>query len=220
MTPFEKRLRALESNYHINHPFNIKMTEGKLSKEQVQNWVANRFYYQITIPRKDAAILANCPDIEVRRRWMQRIIDHDAPGGGIDAWLTLGEACGLSKEELTSQKLVLPSVRFAVDAYYHFAKEAPWQEACCSSLTELFAPQIHQQRLDNWPEMYPWIDKKGYTYFRNRLKEARRDVEHGLEITLKHFKTPEQQDRAVEIVQFKLDILWAILDALEMETKK
>jgi len=181
--------------------------------------VANRFYYQTTIPVKDAAIMANCNDREVRREWVQRILDHDGTAdreGGIEAWLRLAEAVGLSREEVISQKHVLPGVRFACDAYLNFARRASWQEAACSSLTELFAPEIHQRRLDNWPQHYPWIDADGYRYFRTRLSEARRDVEHGLNITLNHFQTREQQEYALTILQFKLDVLWSMLDAMQM----
>ena len=98
----------------------------------------------------------------------------------------------------------------------NFARKASWEEAACSSLTELFAPDIHQKRLDTWPGHYPWIDVEGYDYFRNRLSEARRDVIHGLDITLNHFNTRALQGRALEILQFKLDILWTMLDAMSM----
>ena len=189
---FEQALRDKGRYYHIHHPFHVAMYDGSATREQIQGWVANRFYYQVCIPVKDAAILANCPDRDTRREWIQRIIDHDGePGseGGIEAWLRLGEAVGLDREVLLSQELVLPGVRFAVDAYVNFARRASWQEAASSSLTELFAPHIHQSRLDSWPQHYPWIDPTGYDYFRKRLKEARRDVEHGLRITLHHYTT-------------------------------
>ena len=216
---FEQRLRAKEQYYHIRHPFHELMNSGGLDQKQVQGWVANRFYYQISIPIKDAAILANCPEREVRRHWLNRIIDHDGTKdeeGGIEAWLQLGAAVGLTGEALWSQGHVLPGVRFAVDAYVNFARRATWQEAACSSLTELFAPKIHQARLDRWPEYYPWIQPEGYYYFRKRLTEARRDVEHGLQITLNYFKTRAQQEQALGILQFKLDVLWAMLDAMWM----
>lgn len=216
---FEARLRAMERYYHIHHPFHVAMNEGGLDREAVRGWVANRFYYQIKIPLKDAAILSNCPDRDVRRQWIQRILDHDGrkgDEGGIEAWLRLGEAVGLKREELTDLQRVLPGVRFAVDAYVRFAQTAPWQEAAASSLTELFAPTIHQQRLSNWPTLYPWIDARGYDYFRRRLGEARRDVEHGLTLTLDTFTTRAQQNRVVEILRFKLDILWSMLDAMWM----
>jgi pyrroloquinoline-quinone synthase len=195
------------------------MHEGTLTKEQIRGWVANRFYYQVNIPLKDAAIMANCPDRDTRAQWVQRIIDHDgAPGeiGGIEAWLQLGEAVGLTREEVLSEEHVLPGVRFAVDAYVNFARRADWHEAASSSLTELFAPKIHQQRLDNWPEHYPWIDLTGLTYFQKRLSEARRDVEHGLRITLDWYKTREQQEKMLGILKFKLDILWTMADAMHM----
>jgi pyrroloquinoline-quinone synthase len=163
--------------------------------------------------------MANCPERDVRRHWVQRIIDHDGLAGdegGIEAWIRLGEAVGLKREDVTSLKLVLPGVRFSVDAYVNFARQSSWQEAACSSLTELFAPEIHQKRLDTWPEYYPWIDAEGYYYFRKRLTEARRDVQHGLQITLDHFKTRAQQERALEILQFKLNILWTMLDVMHV----
>ena len=218
---FEARIRACGRAYHIHHPFNVMLNAGHASAEQIRAWVANRYYYQIAIPLKDAAVLSNCPDREVRRGWVQRILDHDgfevaggSDAGGIEAWLRLAEAVGLSRDEVTDLRHVLPAVRFAVDAYVNFARRAPWQEAVCSSLTELFAPEIHAKRLSNWPEHYTWIEPEGLSYFRNRLGQARRDVDQGLAITLAHFRTRAQQDRAIEVLQFKLDILWAMNDAL------
>jgi pyrroloquinoline-quinone synthase len=216
-TEFELQLREQGQAYHIHHPFNVMLNTGKASREQIQGWVANRFYYQISIPRKDAAILANCPDREVRRRWVERILDHDGHGddpGGIEAWLRLAEAVGLEREEVQGLQRLIPGVRFAVDAYVNFARQAPWQEAVCSSLTELFAPAIHRQRLSSWPEHYPWIEQDGLQYFRSRVSLAQRDVNHGLAVTLAHFKTREQQHRALQVLKFKLDILWAMNDAM------
>jgi len=216
---FEAKLRGMENKYHIHHPMHTLMNEGKLNQKQLQGWVANRFYYQIMIPIKDANILANCPDRETRAIWTQRILDHDGhPGdpGGIEAWIQLGIAVGMTREEITSLQHVLPAVRFAVDAYVNFARRSEWHEAASSSLTEMFAPKIHKQRLDNWPELYPWVEKEGYIYFQKRLSEARRDVEHGLEITLDWYKTRKQQERMVKILQFKLDVLWSMADAMYM----
>ena len=216
---FEARLRAMESRYHIHHEFHLLMNDGKLGRTAIQGWVANRFYYQVAIPVKDAAVLSNCPHRDVRRHWVQRIIDHDGTTGeegGIEAWLQLGEAVGLPRAELLSHQHVLPGVRFAVDAYINFVRRASWQEAACSSLTEMFAPTIHQRRLDRWPEFYPWIEPEGYIYFRKRLSEARRDVVPGLQITLDTFTTRPEQNHAVNILQFKLDVLWSMLDAMWM----
>jgi pyrroloquinoline-quinone synthase len=215
---FEDKLREKGKGYHIYHPIHVMMYEGKMTKQQLQCWVANRFYYQIAIPQKDAAILSNCPDKEVRKEWIVRITDHDGVGdqvGGIEAWIQLGQAVGLSRDDVTSFKFLSPGVKFAVDAYVNFARQRPWQESVCSSLTELFAPHIHQQRISSWPSMYPWINEDGLVYFKKRLTEARRDVEQGLSVTLDYFSTSrEMQLKALDILQFKLDVLWVMADAI------
>jgi pyrroloquinoline-quinone synthase len=216
---FELRLRERGHAYHIHHPFNLMLNSGRATPEQIRGWVANRFYYQINIPLKDAAILANCEERAVRRNWVQRILDHDGFGedpGGIESWLHLGEAVGLERAAVESLAQVLPGVRFAVDAYVNFARRAPWPEAVCASLTELFAPEIHQQRLASWPQHYPWIDRAGLSYFQSRVSRARRDVEFGLALTLERFSTRAAQARALEVLQFKLDILWQMNDAMAL----
>ena len=218
---FEIKLRERGRSYHIHHPFNVMLNGGSATPEQVRGWVANRFYYQIAIPIKDAAVLSNCPDPLVRRGWVQRILDHDGfdlggiqDQGGSEAWLRLAEAVGLTRAEVLDLRHVVPAMRFAVDAYVNFARKAPWQEAVCSSLTELFAPEIHKQRLATWPGHYAWIEPAGLTYFRSRVSQARRDVEQGLTVTMSHFNTRPLQERALEVLQFKLDILWAMNDAM------
>jgi pyrroloquinoline-quinone synthase len=220
---FEARLRERESRYHIHHPFNLRLNRGELAPFQVRGWVANRFYYQVRIPQKDAAVLSNCPDRAERRRWIERILDHDGRGdfaggnaGGIEAWCRLGMATGLARERIESLRHVQPGVRFAVDAYVNFARTAPWEEAAISSLTELFAPRIHADRLAGWPSLYPWIAPEGLAYFRSRIPLAGRDVEHGLEIARRWCDTRARQERAIAILDFKLDILWAMLDAIAL----
>ena len=215
---FVAALRAQSRRYHDQHPFSRRMNEGSLSRGQIQGWVANRFYYQETIPRKDAAILANCPEREVRRRWVRRILDHDGTAdgeGGIEAWLRLGEAAGLPREELADQRHVVPGVRFAVDAYLTFARTRPWVEAVASSLTELFAPDLMAERLAAFERHYSWIDPLGLAYFRARLTQAPRDSEHALEVVTEHCRTPDQQAAAVAALSFKCDVLWSVLDAID-----
>jgi pyrroloquinoline-quinone synthase len=219
---FESQLRAKESGYHIHHAFNKRLNSGQLAPFQVRGWVANRFYYQQAIPMKDAAVMSNCDDRATRRRWIERLLDHDGHGdlegpnaGGIETWTRLGMAVGLSREDLWSHRHVQPGVRFAVDAYVNFARRQPWQEAVISSLTEMFAPKIHADRLAGWPSHYPWIEASGLAYFRSRIPLAQRDVEHGLEVAMDYGTTRARQLRALDILQFKIDVLWSMLDAVE-----
>jgi len=215
---FTERLRAVgQHRYHDKHPFHLSMNEGKLEPEAIRAWVANRFYYQRNIPIKDAAIISNCPIREVRRLWLHRISDHDgtAPGtGGIEAWLRLGDACGLEQEKLLAGENVLPGVRFAVDAYVNFARTQPWPVAVASSLTELFAPDLMATRLAAFEKYYDWVKPWGFDYFRGRLTQARVDSAEGLKLTLTYCNTPALQREAVRALSFKCDLLWEMLEAI------
>ena len=245
---FLDNLRAIgASAYHDKHPFHVGMNEGRLSREALRGWVANRFYYQRNIPLKDAAILSNCPLREVRRIWIHRILDHDGViprpvesavlsgersgqdalrtahaaatasenEGGIEAWLRLGEACGLSRDELLQNRLPQPGVRFAVDAYVNSARTQPWPIAVASSLTELFAPDLMATRLAAFEKYYSWIDSRGLDYFRRRVSQARRDSDEALAMTLDHCNTSELQREAVRALEYNCDVLWSILDAID-----
>ena len=220
LTPdaFIARLREEGSRrYHDRHPYHVLMHEGKLTRAQLQAWIANRFYYQALIPKKDATILAKADDPAFRREWIHRIVDHDGGRegeGGIHKWLVLAEAAGLKREDVEGFRFVLPGVRFAVDGYLFFVQTHSLLEAVASSLTELFAPTIHAIRLPVFAEHYPWVDKKGLEYFRSRLIQAPRDVEFGLQYVLEHCTTRELQDKAIAALTTKCHILWSLLDAL------
>ena len=215
---FVAALRARAARYHDLHPFHVRMNSGELSRDELQRWVINRYYYQRSIPLKDAAVLSNCPEADVRRVWVQRVVDHDgaAPGGGgIESWLRLGEALGVDREHLQSERGVLPGVRYAVDAYVNFCRSRPWIEAVAASLTELFGPDAIRVRLDAFERHYPWIDRAGCDYFRARLEQAPRDAEYALGLVLERCRTRVQQEHADAALAFKCDLLWAQLDAID-----
>jgi pyrroloquinoline-quinone synthase len=215
---FVERLReVVESQYHHRHPFNVRMHQGGLSQEEVRRWICNRFHYQRNLPVKDALVLSKLPRDE-RRRWLQRIIDHDGrqgDEGGIEAWLRLGEGAGLSREAMLDEARVLPGVRFAVDAYVNFCRLRPWREAVASSLTELLAPQLISDRITAFTTHYPWIAREALEYFRNRLTEGPRDAQHALDLVVQSCASREDQDRAIAAVSFKCDVLWALLDSVQ-----
>jgi pyrroloquinoline-quinone synthase len=217
---FVDALKAQGGRYHHLHPFHQRMNAGELSREELQLWVANRYYYQIIIPLKDAAILSNCPERDIRRDWISRILDHDGDsdsdsGGGIESWFRLGEALGIDREDMKSERLVIPGVRYACDAYVTFCKTKPWIESVASSLTELFGPAAIKVRLEGMEQHYPWIDPAGLDYFRARLHLAPRDAQYALDLVVERCTTFEQQQKAVAALSFKLDMLWAQLEAID-----
>jgi pyrroloquinoline-quinone synthase len=214
----ERRLREIgAAMYHDRHPFHRLLHNGHLNKGQVQAWALNRYCYQAAIPRKDAALVSRTEDREVRRQWVQRILDHDGSGddpGGIERWLVLTDGLGLDRPYVQSFAGALPAVRFAVEAYVRFAAERSTLEAIASSLTELFAPAIHKQRIEGMLANYAFISEAVMAYFRRRLTQAPRDVAFALDYVKTHARTKEQQRQVEDALRFKCQVLWAQLDAL------
>ena len=214
----EARLRQIGAErYHDKHPFHHLLHSGGCTPDQVRAWVINRWAYQAAIPMKDAAFMSRCTDPAMRREWRSRIEDHDGgveEGGGIRRWLKLAEAVGLDPDYVASGRGVLPATQFAVDAYIRYVRDMPLLQAVASSLTELFAPKIHEQRIEGLLEHYDFANTDSLSYFRKRLTEAPKDVAFGLEWVLTHADTPEKEDMAAEALIFKTNVLWAQLDAL------
>jgi pyrroloquinoline-quinone synthase len=215
---FRARLQQVgDERYHDKHPFHAMLHGGKCSMGQVQAWVLNRFYYQARIPMKDASLVGRCEDRALRREWLHRVSEHDGIGenpGGIARWLKLAEGVGLDPAYVESCAGVLPATRFAVDAYVHFVREKSLLEAVASSLTELFAPKIHAERISGLLEHYSFANETTVAYFKNRLKEAPRDAGFGLDYVLDNARTRMEQEQVIGALIFKTEVLWAQLDSL------
>ncbi len=220
LTPeaFEAAIREVGAQrYHNLHPFHKRLHSGQCSLEQVQAWALNRYCYQEAVPRKDAAFMSRAFDRDLRREWVRRMLDHDGYGeepGGIERWLVLTDGLGFSREYVTSRRGALAATKFAVEAYVRYVREEPLVVAVASSLTELFAPAIHRERIVGMLENYDFIDDTVMAYFKRRLTQAPKDSDFALAFIKQHCRNREEQDACIEAVRFKCDVLWAQLDAL------
>jgi coenzyme PQQ biosynthesis protein C len=214
----EAALRELGARrYHRLHPFHGLLHGGRCSKGQVQAWALNRYYYQAMIPIKDAGLIARCDDPALRRAWRARLADHDGErdgDGGIARWLVLTDGLGLDRDYVTSLSGLLPGTRFAVDAYVRFVREETLLEAVASSLTELFSPVIIGERMAGMLARYDFVSRETLAYFDRRPPQAERDAEFALDYVKRNAITSERQRAVLAALEFKCDVLWAMLDVL------
>lgn len=216
---FAEQLKAtVHDGYHDTHPFHKRMHAGELGEEEVRLWIYNRFYYQRNLPIKDALIVSKLPDRDARRTWLQRIVEQDgATGGegGLESWLQLANAAGLSREQTLDDSNTLPGVRFAVDAYVNFCRGRTWWEGVAASLTQLAVPTLMQTRIDAFERHYGWIDGGGLDYFRRRRDLEPEHAEHALALVVQAADTAERKERALAAVRFKCDVLHSLLSAID-----
>ena len=213
----DRLLAVGASRYHHRHPFHARMHEGQLSRGQMQAWALNRYYYQSRIPIKDALLLAESDDPAFRRAWRKRIVDHDGDQegqGGIEKWIRLAEAAGLSSEQVIPCAGVLPGVRYAVDAYLALVRDSPLLVAVASSLTELFSRHLIALRIEKIRLHYPYMNP-GLAYFEGRLTQAPEDADFALNYVSTHAETRAQQEQVIGALEQKCAILWAQLDAID-----
>ena len=205
------------TRYHNLHPFHRLLHGGKLNKGQVQAWALNRYFYQSTIPLKDAMVISRFRDRATRVEWRHRIEDHDGDigsEGGIERWLKLTEGLGLDSAYVESTEGILPATRFAVEAYVHFCRDKTPLEAIASSLTELFAPNLHEERISGMLQHYDFVNPDIMSYFSRRLTQAPRDAGFALEYVKANAKTPAEREAVCNALIFKTNVLWVQLDAL------
>jgi len=201
-----------------DHPFHVRMHEGRLTRAHLRAWVANRYYYQGIIPRKDAAIIANCPIGAVRRRWAGRLRAQDGEAddsGEIAEWRRLATAIGVPEESLLDETLVVPGVRFAADAYLAFARDHSWIEGVAASLTQAHAAAAMSVRVAAFEKWYPWIDRAAIACFGERKERLARESADAQDLLREYCISAELQQRAREALHFKTAVLWGMLDALE-----
>ncbi len=214
----EAKLRWIgQTRYHNLHPFHAMLHGGKLNRGQVQAWALNRFYYQSIIPIKDAVVVSRFTDRAIRVEWRHRLEDHDGidgDEGGIERWLKLTDGLGLDRDYVQSTQGILPATRFAVEAYVHYVRDRSPLEAIASCLTELFAPNLHQERISGMLEHYDFISPEVMVYFRRRLSQAPRDAEFALRYVREQADTPEKRELVCDALVFKTNVLWVQLDAL------
>src|SRR6516225_7458802 len=217
-TELEAALRRIGAErYHNRHPFHARLHGGQCSRAEVQAWALNRYYYQSLIPQKDAAILSRMSDPALRREWRKRVIDHDGEtegDGGIARWLHLTSALGLDRDFVISTRGILPATRFAVEAYVHFCRDRTLLEAIASSLTELFAPNLHEERISGMLQHYDFVNPDIMSYFSRRLQQAPRDAGFALDYVKKHAATQIERAAVCDALIFKTNVLWVQLDAL------
>jgi pyrroloquinoline-quinone synthase len=205
------------TRYHRLHRFHKMLHGGQCTKYQVQAWALNRYYYQAMIPIKDANLIARCPDSEIRREWRGRLVDHDGEKrgeGGIARWLKLTDGLHLDRDYVASCRGLLPATRFAVDAYVNFVRDRTLLEAIASSLSELFSPEIISERIEGMLKHYDFVTSETLAYFSQRPPQAERDSRFALDYVKSHAVTVETQRAVLLALEFKCDVLWAMLDAL------
>ena len=136
----ERRRYVSDGKIKQPHPWRVALSEGKVSRHALIEYVKNRFYFLANINRKDAQVIANCPVSEARRMLLRKYLDEegqDVAGGQLgphyEMWIKISDALGIDAEVMRSFADVLPVYRYTVDAVFNFAKQQSWLEGVAAT---------------------------------------------------------------------------------------
>lgn len=101
----EKLDRIVEKRHLLNHSFYTRWSAGELSREEMQTYAKEYFYYALAFPTFLSAAHARCEEIEVRQEILENLIEEErGPGNHPELWLRFCEALGLSREEVLAHE--------------------------------------------------------------------------------------------------------------------
>ena len=136
----ERRRYVREGRIKQPHPWRVALSEGKVSRQALIEYVKNRYYFLANINRKDAQVIANCPISDARRMLLRKYIDEegqDVAGGQLgphyEMWLKISDVLGVPRALMQSFVDVLPVYRYTVDAVFNFAKQQSWLEGVAAT---------------------------------------------------------------------------------------
>jgi pyrroloquinoline-quinone synthase len=203
------------------HPWDTLFREGQCSKQQLQGWAKERYYFTRQVPIKEYSILYNCPYPEVRRMWLPKAIEEEGedligkPGKAHpEYWLDVCEGLGLSREVVKNSEPLF-GVKFAVDSFANAAFKRSWLLGVAVSEGNDTARAMARD-LAVFRKHYTWVPDDALTFYK---LHADVDVEHGLirkEILKQYAVTQELQQDCINAQLMKNAMRRVMADAIYM----
>jgi pyrroloquinoline-quinone synthase len=203
------------------HPWDTLFRDGRCTREQLQGWAKERYYFTKQVPIKEYSILYNCPYADVRRMWLPKAIEEEGEDligkegkAHPEYWLDVCAGLGM-KRELVRDSEPLFGVKFAVDSFATAAFGRSWILGVAVSEGDDTARAMARD-LDVFRKHYQWVPDDALEFYR---LHAGVDVEHGLlrkEILKKYAVTKELQEDCINAQLMKNNMRRVMADAIYM----
>jgi pyrroloquinoline-quinone synthase len=220
---FTKTFFEVNKNDHQRppHPWETLFREGQCTREQLQGWAKERYYFTKQVPIKEYSILYNCPYPEVRRMWLPKAIEEEGEDligksgkPHPEYWLDVCEGLGLNREFVKNSEPLF-GVKFAVDSFANAAFKNSWLLGVAVSEGDDTARAMARD-LAVFRKHYKWVADECLEFYR---LHAGVDVEHGVirkEILEKYATTKELQEDCINAQLMKNNMRRTMADTIYM----
>lgn len=208
-------LAAVLQHSMLKHPFYVAWSEGKLSREVLQEYAKQYYAHVRAFPTYVSAVHSRCDDLDTRQLLLENLIEEEQGAENHpELWLRFAESLGVTRDEVRNAEL-LPSTRDSVARLKELTQSADYREGLAALYAyESQIPEVAQTKRAGLKEFYGIDDERGVSFFRvhESIDLFHKEVEQ--QILAKECFSPEDRLRVTAAASAGAQALWSFLDGV------
>jgi pyrroloquinoline-quinone synthase len=213
---FENDLLAAVMRYSmLKHPFYVAWSEGKLSREVLQEYAKQYYAHVRAFPTYVSAVHSHCDDLETRQMLLENLIEEEQGAENHpELWLRFAESLGVTRETVRNAEL-LPATQDSVARMKQLTQSADYREGLAALYAyETQIPEVAKTKRAGLKEFYGIDDERGVSFFRvhESIDLLHKEVEQ--RILSKECCTAEDKERVTAAAGAGAQALWSFLDGV------
>src|SRR6476620_11755556 len=153
---FENNLHNAVMEYSmLKHPFYVAWTEGKLTKEVLEEYAKQYYAHVRTFPTYVSGVHSRCDDVSIRQQLLENLIEEErGEENHPELWLRFAEALGVTREAVRTAEL-LPATKDSVRSLQSLTQSADYREGLAALLAyESQIPEVAQTKRGGLKSFY------------------------------------------------------------------
>jgi pyrroloquinoline-quinone synthase len=198
----------IKERHLLNHPFYQRWSQGKVSKETLQEYAKQYYHYEKALPDFLSCSLDHLEEGPVRDAVAEVLHDESSnPKPHAEMWLDFARGLGIPAEEVRSAAPSRQTVNL-VQTYTSLCRRGAEEAIGALYAYESQQPEVAQAKADGLTRFYDVTDKDSLAFFR---LHAVLDVHHAAALrTALH-----DCEQARESAHLALDAWWRMLDQFQ-----
>jgi pyrroloquinoline-quinone synthase len=208
-------LAAVMQHSMLKHPFYVAWSEGKLSKEVLQEYAKQYYAHVRAFPTYVSAVHSHCDDLETRQLLLENLVEEEQGAENHpELWLRFAESLGVTREDVKNAEL-LPKTKESVARLKQLTQSADYREGLAALYAyESQIPEVAQTKRAGLKEFYGIDDERSVSFFRvhESIDLLHQEVEQ--RILAKACATPADKERVTAAASAGAEALWSFLDGV------
>ena len=208
-------LAAVMRHSMLKHPFYVAWSEGKLSREVLQEYAKQYYAHVRAFPTYVSAVHSHCDDLETRQMLLENLIEEEqGTENHPELWLRFAESLEVTRDEVRNAEL-LPQTRASVARLKQLTQSEDYREGLAALYAyESQIPDVAKTKRAGLKDFYGIADERGVSFFRvhESIDLLHKEVEQ--RILANECSKPEDKERVIKAASAGAQALWSFLDGV------